>query len=124
MFNFLKKRKKDRNVVVIGLDGVPYTLLVDYMERGIMPEFSQLCKTGRLSRMKSTLPEVSSVAWSSFMTGKNPGEHGIFGFMELDRQTYEYCFPNFSSLKVPTFWEKLGLTTVALNIPQTYPART
>ena len=78
MFNFLKKRKKDRNVVVIGLDGVPYTLLVDYMERGIMPELSQLCKTGKLSRMKSTLPEVSSVAWSSFMTGKNPGQTRYF----------------------------------------------
>lgn len=123
MFNFLKKRKKDRNVVVIGLDGVPYTLLVDYMERGIMPELSQLCKTGKLSRMKSTLPEVSSVAWSSFMTGKNPGEHGIFGFMEIDKQSYDYIFPNFSSLKAPPIWVRDDIRAVAFNIPQTYPAK-
>ena len=123
MFNFLKKRKKDRNVVVIGLDGVPYTLLVDYMERGIMPELSQLCKTGKLSRMKSTLPEVSSVAWSSFMTGKNPGEHGIFGFMEIDKQSYDYIFPNYSSLKAPPIWVRDDIRAVAFNIPQTYPAK-
>ena len=123
MFNILKKRRKDKSVVVIGLDGVPYTLLVDYMERGIMPEFSQLCRNGKLYRMKSTLPEVSSVAWSSFMTGKNPGEHGIFGFMEIDRQSYEYIFPNFNSLKEQTVWEREDRKTVAFNIPQTYPAR-
>ena len=123
MFNFFKKRKKDRNVVVIGLDGVPYTLLVDYMERGIMPELSQLCQTGKLYRMKSTLPEVSSVAWTSFMTGKNPGEHGIFGFMEVDKQSYDYIFPNFDSLKVPPIWVRDDIKAVAFNIPQTYPAK-
>ncbi len=123
MFNIFKKGKKDRSAVVIGLDGVPYTLLVDYMERGIMPEFSRLCKSGRLFRMKSTLPEVSSVAWTSFITGKNPGQHGIFGFMEIDRQSYEYIFPNFNSLKEIPFWEKENIKTIAFNIPQTYPAR-
>ncbi len=48
--------------------------------------------------MRSTLPDVSSVAWSSFITGKNPGEHGIFGFMEIDRHSYDYIFPSFISL--------------------------
>lgn len=73
--------------------------------------------------MRSTLPEVSSVAWSSFMTGKNPGEHGIFGFMEIDRHNYDYIFPNFTSLKEEPFWERKGAKTIAFNIPQTYPAR-
>ncbi len=110
-------------VVVLGLDGVPYTLLLEYMDRGIMPEFAELCRTqGTLLRMKSSLPEVSSVAWTSFMTGKNPGEHGVFGFMEIDRETYAYRFPSFRTLKVRPFWESNNIRTVALNIPQTYPA--
>ncbi len=123
MFNILRKDKKGRRVVVIGLDGVPYTLLVDYMERGMMPEFSELHKSGRLLRIKSTLPEVSSVAWTSFITGKNSGQHGIFGFMEIDRQSYEYIFPNFNALKERPFWERENIKTIAFNIPQTYPAR-
>ncbi|MCF6158431.1 MAG: hypothetical protein E3K32_07630 [wastewater metagenome] len=116
------RKQKDRKVVIIGLDGVPYTLLVNYISRGLMPQFSELCKNGKLLRMNSSLPEISSVAWSSFMTGKNPGQHGIFGFMEIDRQSYEYRFPNFTSLKERPFWEKENIQTVALNIPQTYPA--
>jgi predicted AlkP superfamily phosphohydrolase/phosphomutase len=123
MFNILKKHKKNRKVVVIGLDGVPYTLLMNYIKRGITPELSQLCANGKLFKMKSTLPEISSVAWTSFMTGRNPGEHGIFGFMEIDRQSYEYTFPNFQSLREQPVWEREDIKTVAFNIPQTYPAR-
>lgn len=123
MINIFKNNKKDRRCVIIGLDGVSYTLLSDYMDRGLMPRFADLCKEGRLLKMKSTLPEISSVAWSSFITGKNPGEHGIFGFMELNRQTYEYTFPNFNTLKVKPFWERENIRTVAFNIPQTYPAK-
>jgi predicted AlkP superfamily phosphohydrolase/phosphomutase len=120
----LANRNPNRGkVVVLGLDGVPYSLLVEYMERGIMPEFSRLCGASRqLVRMNSSLPEVSSVAWTSFMTGRNPGEHGVFGFMEIDRETYAYKFPSFRTLKARPFWEVKNIKTVALNIPQTCPA--
>ena len=121
--DLMADRSFNKKAVIIGLDGIPYSLLESYMAQGIMPRLQEMAASGQLLPMCSTLPEVSSVAWSSFMTGKNPADHGIFGFMELDRTTYEYCFPNFGSLKAPTFWEELGLPTVALNIPQTYPAR-
>ncbi len=123
MFTFKNKKNSSQRVVVLGLDGVPYSLLMEYMSRGIMPQLSKLCSSrGRLMPMRSTLPEISSVAWSSFITGKNPGQHGIFGFMEIDRQGYNYTFPNFQSLKERPVWEREGVKTVALNIPQTYPA--
>jgi predicted AlkP superfamily phosphohydrolase/phosphomutase len=123
LLSFLKRRVSRKRVVVIGLDGVPYSLLIDYMDTGIMPEFSELCRKGKFLKINSSLPEVSSVAWSSFITGSNPGQHGVFGFMELDPQTYEYTFPNFYSLKERPIWERLGVKTVVFNIPQTYPAR-
>ncbi len=118
----MKNNKFDK-IVVIGLDGVPYSLLNYYISHGVMPKFKDVVASGTLLTMRSTLPEVSSVAWTSFMTGKNPAEHGIFGFMEVDPHTYQYHFPNFHSLKAPPFWEDLKLKTVAFNIPQTYPAR-
>jgi predicted AlkP superfamily phosphohydrolase/phosphomutase len=120
----MKSRSLGENkAVVIGLDGVPYSLLRHYIDQGVMPCLAEMVAYGRLAPLNSTLPEVSSVAWASFMTGKNPAEHGIFGFMELDRNSYDYVFPNFLSLKTSTFWESLGVPTVACNIPQTYPAR-
>jgi predicted AlkP superfamily phosphohydrolase/phosphomutase len=112
-----------KKVVIVGLDGVPFSLLRYYVEQGIMPHFKEMIASGDFLPMNSTLPEVSSVAWSSFMTGKNPAEHGIFGFMEIDTESYEYIFPNYFSLRVPTFWEQWSKPTVAYNIPQTYPAR-
>jgi predicted AlkP superfamily phosphohydrolase/phosphomutase len=117
------KKKKSGKAVVLGLDGVPHSLLKEYITRGIMPELGKLAQTGSLLKMKSTLPEISSVAWTSFMTGKNPGEHGIFGFMEINRDTYEYTFPDFYSPKERPIWERNGYKSVVLNIPQTYPAK-
>jgi predicted AlkP superfamily phosphohydrolase/phosphomutase len=112
---------QNQQVVVIGIDGFPHTLIQNLIERGVMPNFSKIVQTGSLLPMESTLPEVSSVAWSSFMTGCGPGEHGIFGFMELDTE-YGYRFPNFTDIKVPTIWEKLKIPSVIINIPETYPA--
>jgi len=117
------RRSVDKKVVILGLDGVPCSLLNYYVNQGIMPHFGDMVSRGALLPLTSTLPEVSSVAWASFMTGQNPAEHGIFGFMEIDPRSYEFRFPNFLSLKSPTFWEKLGVPTVSFNIPQTYPAR-
>jgi len=78
---------------------------------------------GSFHKMETSLPEISSVAWTSFMTGKNPGEHGIFGFMELREGSYNMYFPNYTDVKAPTFWDAAGVQSVVLNVPQTYPAR-
>jgi predicted AlkP superfamily phosphohydrolase/phosphomutase len=97
----IDKKKLAKKAVIIGLDGVPYSLLTEYMTPEIMPKFKEIAQTGKLLPMRSSLPEVSSVAWASFLTGKNPADHGIFGFMEIDKQTYGYTFPNFAMVKTP-----------------------
>jgi len=57
----LFKKKNKRRVCVIGLDGVPYPLLLDLTENGVMPNFAELIKSGYLHKMKASLPEISSV---------------------------------------------------------------
>lgn len=120
------KRKKGRRVCVIGLDGVPYSLFDKLAQKEIMPTFSRLLERGYLHRIKASLPEISSVSWSNFMTGTNPGSHGIFGFTDLKKGSYELRFPNFLDLKTETFWDILGKMKkkcIILNQPSTYPAR-
>ena len=85
----LFKKKDTKRACVIGLDGVPCTLLKDMMERGVMPNLKELVGRGTLTDMTVSLPEISSVSWSSFMTGKNPGEHGIYGFTDLKENSYD-----------------------------------
>ena len=125
LFDKLKKRVRPR-VVVVGLDGVPYTLLMDLKHRGRIPNMASIFEKGYLGQMSVCIPEISSVSWSSFMTGTQSGQHGIFGFTDLQPGTYKMYFPNFMHLKAPTLWEDLarqGKKTVVINMPATYPAR-
>ncbi len=108
--------------LIIGIDGVPFDLILEFSKRGIIPNISSLIEKGKLIKTRAPLPEVSSVSWTSFMTARNPGEHGIFGFEEIDRGTYQYVFPDFNHVE-ETFWERLGLNSIIINLPQTYPAR-
>lgn len=126
LLNILKKQSEEK-VVVIGLDGVPYTLLKRFINSGAMPNLTQIVGEGTLLQMDSSLPEVSSVAWTTFFTGVNPAIHGIYGFMDLRPRTYEVYFPNTLDIKSDAIWDtfgKVGKRSVIINIPHTYPART
>jgi predicted AlkP superfamily phosphohydrolase/phosphomutase len=117
---------KAGKVVVLGLDGVPSTLLRKFADEGLMPNVARLIDDGTLCSMTASIPEVSSTSWSTFMTGVNPGRHGIYGFMELRREDYAWKFPNFSDLRSRTIWElagQHGKRSIVINIPSTYPAR-
>jgi predicted AlkP superfamily phosphohydrolase/phosphomutase len=117
-----------KKALIIGIDGLPRELLVEMIEKGAMEGLRRIVETGYLIYpMKASLPEISSVSWTSFMTGRNPGEHGIFGFTHLRPASYDLHFTNSKDIKVPTFWQYLSSKgkikkTLVLNVPNTYPA--
>ncbi|MFO8109070.1 MAG: alkaline phosphatase family protein [Thermoplasmata archaeon] len=108
--------------VVIGIDGVSYGIIQELSRKGDMPNFASLKDEGNFSKMRSAVPEVSNVNWSSIVTGKNPGEHGVFGFTELIEGTYTISFPDRRSLKALPFWEDSSNRYVIINVPAMYPA--
>jgi len=112
-----------KRVIIIGLDGVPYHLIHDLAQGGTMPNCHKIIEPGTFRQMGSSLPEISSVAWSSIITGVDPGTHGIFGFTDLAPDSYRIVFPNFASLKYPAFWhQNEARRSVIINVPSTYPA--
>ena len=120
---FFKKKKK---LLIIGLDGVPYGMIKQFAARGIMPNCQRLFSSGKLAKMSVSIPEISSVSWSSFMTGTDPGNHGIFGFVDLMPGRYQYRFPDFRDLKAPPFFiemEKKKKRSIIINLPATYPVK-
>jgi predicted AlkP superfamily phosphohydrolase/phosphomutase len=120
------KAKKTNRACVIGLDGVPHGMIVDLAQRGIMSTMARLMDSGHLHKMRASLPEISAVSWTNFMTGTNSGTHGIFGFTDFVPRSYEIRFPNFLDVKAPTLWDKLGAKgkrCIVINQPSTYPAR-
>jgi hypothetical protein len=84
-------------LIVVGLDGQDPKLTDQFMKEGILPNFSALAKTGSYTRLKTTYPAVSPVAWSSFSTGAHPARHNIFDFLDRDRRTY---LPLLSSTRI------------------------
>jgi len=117
--------QKRRKTVVIGLDGVPYSLIKKLAQQGTCPNLSGLLQTGSLFEIKSAHPAVSSVAWTTFITGKNPAKHGIFGFSEKIPNTYDVFFPNYRHIMAKPIWEILenyNKRSVVINVPSTYPA--
>ena len=120
------KNRKTNRACVIGLDGVPYGMIVELARRGVMSTMARLMDIGKIHRMKASLPEISAVSWTDFMTGTNSGTHGIFGFTDFKPKSYAVRYPNFLDVKVPTIWDRLGAKdkkSVVINQPSTYPAR-
>jgi len=125
MFGKLFKKERQK-VVVLGIDGVPCSLLNRFIKEGLMPNLADLTEKGTFTPMTASIPEVSSTSWSTFMTGVNPGKHGIYGFTELQKGTYRWRFPNFTDIKNNTLWDIAGKNnkrSIVLNVPSTYPAR-
>ena len=122
----LFRKKKSPRVMVVGIDGLPHSLSKKFIADGTFAFLGKLAKSGRLAKMKVSLPEISAVSWPTFMTGRNPGEHGIFGFTDLKPGSYQMVFPSFADLKTTTLWDRLGQagkSSVVINQPGTYPAR-
>lgn len=88
---------KAKRVVVVGLDGQDPELTEQWMDEGLLPNFSKLREQGAFTRLGTTLPAESPVAWSSFQTGCNPGKHKIYDFLVPNRKS---LMPELSSANV------------------------
>ncbi len=89
-----------------------------------MPNLAKLMKAGVSGTLESVLPPITPPAWTSFMTGKNPGKHGIFHFVETEHGGYAMNYANATSRRSPTVWKLLnnaGYSVGTMNIPFTYP---
>ena len=128
-----------KKVIVIGLDGLEPTIVESMLERAELPNLARIRQSGFYSRLRTTYPAQTPVAWSSFATGTNPGGHGIFDFISRDPQTYlpdaalshfERPKNAFSAPRVinqrkgEPLWNVLsraGIPSVVLRCPCTFP---
>lgn len=115
-----------RKVMALSIDGTPWSLIRARMAADPGSIWHQLTKSAPLHRIRSSRPEVSSVAWASFLTGTTPSHHGIFGFAERSLNPFRLYYPNGSHLRAPTLFERVhdaGGTIVSINVPATSPAK-
>ena len=82
-------------VIVLGFDGMDPRLCEKLMDEGSLPNLRKMRDAGGYRRLGTTIPPQSPVAWASFITGANPGVHGIFDFIHRDPQ--KQCAPFYSA---------------------------
>ncbi len=123
-----------RRLLVIGIDGGTFDLLDPLMRRGVMPNLATLVRRGFRAALRSTIPPNSAAAWATFVTGKNPGQHGVLRF-QATRPTADagrefrpgaYTLLSSESIAGPRLWDLLGQAgrrVAVINVPMTYPPR-
>jgi predicted AlkP superfamily phosphohydrolase/phosphomutase len=122
IFRLLRRRRAYRKArvkraVIIGFDGMDPKLAARFMEQGLMPNLAKLRDKGTFLPLATTVPPISPVAWSSFLTGVNPGKHNIYDFLAPDRKHY---LPYLSSAQVggPRRSVRIGKYNIPLGRPQ------
>jgi predicted AlkP superfamily phosphohydrolase/phosphomutase len=111
-------------VFMIGWDGATFDLILPWVKQGLLPNIGKLLENGVHGPLRSTIPPWTFPAWNSFMTGQNPGKHGIFDFFRARAGSYDVEFVNGGHRRSPTFWQLLsraGRRVVAISIPCTFP---
>lgn len=115
-------------VLLLGLDGATFSVLDPLMEQGVMPFLRGLIASGARAELSSVIPPLTPPAWTSLMTGRSPGNHGIFDFLRFEFRAggRQLRVLDSDDVSCPTIWSILGrqdLKTTVLNFPMTFPAR-
>lgn len=115
-----------KKVLFIGLDGATFDVLNPLIDRGLMPRLKQFIDQGVHGPLETTIPPITPTAWVSWMTGKNPGKHGVFEFLLRRKGSGELPDMPVSSRSrdgLP-FWDvlgQMGKQAIVTNVPCTYP---
>lgn len=115
-----------KKYLIIGLDGATFDVLDPLMDAGHMPNFKRFCENGTRGVLMSTRPPITPAAWTTFMTGKGPGRHGILDFEKYEPRAHSLTFNSTYEIREKTLWELLsekGLRVGSINVPMTYPPK-
>jgi predicted AlkP superfamily phosphohydrolase/phosphomutase len=115
---------KSRKIFVIGLDGATFDIIGPLMKKGKLHNIAKIMKQGVYGPLKSTIHPITPAAWSTFLTGKNAGKHGIYDFTSRRNDSYGIQFINASTRRGESIFSMLsraGRRVGAIAIPFTFP---
>ncbi len=114
---------KGPRLIVIGLDGASFNYLDPILESGDLPGFRRFFESGVRSDCISTIPPLTPPAWSTMLTGVNPGKHGIFDFLQPD-ECGSFRVVDARHRRRRTFLDHASdndIQTISLLVPYTFP---
>ena len=118
------RRPNQGRLLVLGLDGASFNVLDPLGASGRLPHLTAWRSAGSSGALESTVPPMSFPAGSTFMTGLDPGQHGIFDFTEKVPGAYRVRFVNATHRRGESLFARVsgaGLTSLVLGMPATFP---
>lgn len=118
--------KGNPKVFIIGLDGATFDIINPLVKEGKLPTFQKIMSSGAYGQLGSTIPPVTAPAWTSLLTGKNPGKHGLFTFTTFKKGSYDRELVSSYDIRSKTIADILGnygKIVGLLNVPMTYPPK-
>ncbi len=114
-------------VLIVGWDGATWQLLDPWVKEGRLPNLKRLMERGSHGVLRSTIPPITPTAWTTFLTGRNPGSHGVLYFKSQSGNQYgRGAVVNATAVRGPTLWDILGShgrKIGSIGVPLTYPPR-
>jgi predicted AlkP superfamily phosphohydrolase/phosphomutase len=109
--------------MLIGLDCVPPALAFERYAQ-FMPHLSALRQRGAWARLRSTTPPITVPAWISMVSGRDPGELGLYGFRTRPADSYALRRIDARDVQCPRLWDVLeqhGKRSSVLFVPPSSP---
>ena len=110
--------------LVIGLDAATWRVMSPLIKQNKLPNIQYLIQQGVSGKLRSTVPPMTPPAWTSIITGVNPGKHGIYDFTKQDRDTYQIIPVEYWKMPQPAIWDIFNMQNKKVgvfNFPQAFP---
>jgi len=114
-------------ILIIGLDAADLDLIEPWVAAGHLPHIGRIFQSGVYAPMRTTLPVMSPPAWTSMISGVNPGKHGVYDFVRLLPGSYRLTSVRRDQTNFRTIFDYASdhnRSVIAMNIPVTYPPAT
>ncbi len=112
-----------RRVMLVGLDCVPPALAFERYAH-VVPNLTRLRERGACARLRSTTPPITVPAWTAMISGRDPGELGLYGFRKRVPGSYALTLADSRDVQVERVWDVLarhGLRSSVIAVPPSSP---
>lgn len=116
--------QKKGKLFLIGIDGATFDVVDPLIKAGRLPNIKKMIEAGVSAPLRSSVPPLSPVAWTSISTGSNPALHGIIDFVVYDKIKRSGMLYDTGHRRVKPVWTVLGeqgMKSCVVNVPLTFP---
>ncbi len=118
-------RPRPPRLLLLGWDAATWDVARPWVESGKLPHLARLMQRGAHGTMTSTPVPISPAAWSSIITGQNPGKHGVFDWFQAKPNSYDVEYVHTGRIASRPMWSYFndaGWRIGVINLPMLYPA--